>query len=445
MENKIELDGLLFHAGIEKLNDMQESALEFYDKSNAIVLLSPTGTGKTLAYMLPLVKHLEPRTEGVQVIVLVPSRELAMQTDAVFKQLKCGFNSMCCYGGRPASDEHRVMKSQNPAVIFSTPGRMLDHLDKGNFKAEAVHTLVLDEFDKCLELGFQDEMAQILSRLPNIRKRVLISATRAKKIPAFVGMDGERITQLDFLAEEDAVADRIEAFEVDSPEKDKLKTLFNLLCCLGSQSSIVFLNYREAVERVVSFLREEKVSCEMFHGKLDQEDREKALYKFSNGSCNVLIATDLASRGLDLPAVDNIIHYHFPLNEEAFIHRNGRTARWKATGRMFVIKGPEEHLPDYMNEKHFPVYAFPERIPQPSKPEWETLYIGKGKKDKLNKVDILGFLCKKGNLTAKEVGRIDVRDYYSFVAILRKRVKETLMLVGNEKIKGMKTKIEVAL
>lgn len=446
MEDQTTINVWLANAGIKQLNDMQKSSLEAYDKHDDIVLLSPTGSGKTLAYLLPLAAHLQRNVEAVQAVVLVPSRELAMQIDNVFKQLKTGFNSMSCYGGRPASDEHRGMKSLSPSVIFGTPGRILDHLEKGNINAASVHTLILDEFDKCLELGFQEEMTNIISHFPHIRKRVLLSATDAEQIPAFVGVRGKRVKRLDFLEKtENNVSERIELYEVDSPEKDKLATLYNLLCCLGAESSIVFLNYRDAVERVSAYLREKKIACECFHGKLEQEDREKALYKFSNGSCNVLVATDLAARGLDIPDIDNVIHYHFPLDEEAFIHRNGRTARWEATGKSFIIKGPEETLPPYMAEKKIANYVFPTTIPQPAKPEWETLYIGKGKKDKLNKVDILGFLCKKGHLTAREVGRIDVRDYYSFVAIKRKRVKETLNLVRDEKIKGKKTKIEVAL
>lgn len=441
----VEINRLLAASGISELNAMQKASLEAYEKNDCIVLLSPTGSGKTLAYLLPLAQHLQPEVEGVQAIVLVPSRELAIQINDVFKQMKTGFNSMSCYGGHPAADEHRLMKSLKPSVIIGTPGRMLDHLEKGNFLVQNIHTLVLDEFDKCLELGFQEEMEQVLSHLPNVRKRVLLSATDAEQIPAFVGIRKEQtVKRIDFLNTNKAVSERLELFEVDSPVKDKLETLYKLLCCLGTQSSIVFLNYREAVERTAAYLRGQKIACELFHGKLEQEDREKALYKFANGSCNVLVATDLAARGLDLPRVDNIIHYHFPIDKEAFIHRNGRTARWEAQGTSFLIKAPDEYLPDYMKGIEVRPYHFPDKIPLPAKPEWETLYIGKGKKDKLNKVDILGFLCKQGHLTAKEVGKIDVRDYYSFVAILRKRVKETLNLVQNEKIKGRKTKIEIA-
>lgn len=434
---------ILQHLGIQQLNDMQKQSLQDYDKSDNIVLLSPTGSGKTLAYLLPLVQHLHARSGDVQAIILVPSRELAMQTDGVFKTMKTEFNSMSCYGGRPASDEHRTMKSLQPDVIVGTPGRILDHLTKENINASTIHTLVLDEFDKCLELGFQEEMEQILTKLPAIEKRILLSATDAEQIPAFVGVKGKTVKRLDFLKKNDTSAERIELYEVDSPEKDKLQTLYNLLCCLGTQSSIVFLNYRESVERTANYLCEHKQACELFHGKLEQEDREKALFKFSNGSSNVLISTDLAARGLDLPAVDNIIHYHFPLDEETFIHRNGRTARWEATGKVYIIKGPEEHLPAYIQNTN--LFSFPERIPYPAKSAWETLYIGKGRKDKINKVDILGFLCKQGHLNARDVGRIDVKDYYSFAAVKRIRIKETLNLVRDEKIKGKKTRIEVAL
>lgn len=421
---------------------MQDESLQAYEKSDNIVLLSPTGSGKTLAYLLPLIQHLHEKADGPQAIVLVPSRELAMQIDNVFKDMKTGFNSMCCYGGRPASDEHRTMKSLMPDVLVGTPGRMLDHLTKGNINVNTIHTLILDEFDKCLELGFQEEMEQILSKLPAIKKRVLLSATDTDLIPSFVGVEGKTVKRLDFLRKNKSLENRIELYEVDSPEKDKLSTLYKLLCCLKTQSSIVFLNYREAVERTADYLHKQKLACELFHGKLEQEAREKALYKFTNGSCNVLISTDLAARGLDLPAVDNIIHYHFPLDEETFIHRNGRTARWNATGKVFILTGPEEHMPPYV--QNIGKYTFPEQIPAPSRPEWETLYIGKGKKDKINKIDILGFLCKKGHLTAKDVGKIDVKDYYSFAAVRRQRIKEALNLMRDEKIKGKKTKIEIA-
>ena len=186
-----------------------------------------------------------------------------------------------------------------------------------------------------------------------------------------------------------------------------------------------------------------KVFCEVFHGGMEQDDRERALYKFRNGSCHVFISTDLAARGLDIPDIDNVVHYHLPQSQEGFVHRNGRTARWEAEGKAFVILHEEETLPEYV-KLPVEVYELPEKVPAPGMPEFVTLYIGKGKKDKINKIDIVGFLSKKGGLGKEEVGRIDVKDHYAFAAISRKKAKQTLKLIQNEKIKGVKTLIEPA-
>ncbi len=436
------IDNILLQLNIPSLNLMQKEAERTFRQAENAVLLSPTGSGKTLAYLLPLVELMkEDLKDEVQALVIVPSRELAMQVAGVFKQMKTGFDALAVYGGRPAADEHKVMKSLRPVLIVGTPGRLADHLAKGNFNAGTVRLLVLDEFDKCLELGFKEEMSQVIGQLPEVRKRLLISATRSDGIPAFVGMKTKPV-YLDYLTGERQREARIDFYEVDSPDKDKLQTLYALLCTRGAESSIVFLNYRESVERTAGFLMAKGFACETFHGKMEQDERERALYKFANGTCNVLVSTDLAARGLDLPLVDNIIHYHFPLDKDAYIHRNGRTARYDATGRSFILKGPEEKLADYMTGLQ--AYPLPDTLPSPAQPRWQTLYIGKGKKEKVSKGDILGFLCKKGGLTMKEVGRIDVRDYCAYAAVAREKADEALRRTAEEKLKGKKTLVEVA-
>ena len=186
-----------------------------------------------------------------------------------------------------------------------------------------------------------------------------------------------------------------------------------------------------------------KVYCETFHGGMEQEDRERALYKFRNGSCHIFISTDLAARGLDIPEIKNVVHYHLPAAEDGYIHRNGRTARWDAEGKAYLILGPEETMPDFV-PADIETFVFPEPLPQPELPEFLTLYIGKGKKDKINKVDIVGFLSKKGGLNREEIGRVDVKDHYAFAAISRKKARQVLALIRNEKIKGVKTLIEPA-
>ena len=427
---------------IVQLNPMQEAAIDAWSEGKDLVLLSPTGSGKTLAYLLPLLGRLQPDVEGVQAVVLVPSRELALQTEQVFKSMNTSFKAVSCYGGRPAMDEHRTLKGVRPALVIATPGRMNDHLGKGNIDASAIRTLVIDEFDKSLELGFHDEMESVISRLPSLRRRFLLSATDADEIPLFAGV-GNQAIRLDFLCEEEQIPSRIRLHVVHSPEKDKLGALGDLLCTFGEESTLVFVNYREAVERVGKYLQSAGISCGMFHGGMEQPDRERALYRFCNGSCHVFVCTDLAARGLDIPHIDNVVHYHLPANEDGYIHRNGRTARWEAEGNAFLLIHSEENVPEYVRDTP-EEYLLPANPPKPKPAKWATIYIGKGKKGKLSKGDIMGFLSKKGGLNRDDVGRIDVKEHYAFVAILRKKLAHTLNLVRGEKIKGMKTLFEEA-
>lgn len=423
------------------LNDMQNDTAHAILHSNKdVVVLSPTGSGKTLAYLLPVVELLDTTLDAVQAVVVLPGRELALQSATVLAGMGSGLRAMACYGGRPAMDEHRTMRQVRPQVVFGTPGRLNDHLDKGNIEASQVRFVVIDEFDKCLEMGFHDEMAALMGKLPADARRVLLSATDADSIPHFVNLG--RSTRVDYLSDDEQIPDRISIFSVHSPEKDKLATLSSLLLEQGDHSSIVFLNHRDAVERTGDYLRRLGFATSIFHGGLDQKMREHALYKFSNGSANILVSTDLASRGLDIPDVDNIIHYHLPGTEEAYIHRVGRTARWQAEGRSFFVLGPEEHLPDYLHTATADHSPQPAAGAVPARPRMATVYIGKGKKDKISKGDILGFLCKKGGLENGEIGRIDVKDRYAYAAVSYPRLQELLDRVQGEKIKGVKTVVE---
>ncbi len=440
----MDIQRILTKLRITELNEMQQHAAEAITGSDGdVVLLSPTGSGKTLAYLLPLVQLLDNTSNDIQALVITPGRELALQSHQVLQSMGCGLRSTACYGGRAAMDEHKVLKEVRPQIVFGTPGRLNDHLDKENISRYGIHYLIIDEFDKCLEMGFQAEMQKLIKSLPGLQRRILLSATNAEQIPQFVNMS-KKGTLIDFLPEEEQTSERVTLYEVHSPQKDKLETLRQLLLSFGDESSIVFLNYRESVERVNSYLREQGFTTSCFHGGLEQRQREDQLYRFSNGSANVLVATDLASRGLDIPNIQNIIHYHLPESQEGYIHRVGRTARWDATGRSFFILGPEEHIPEYVegNIEEYPLPSLFREGAGVSLPKMATLYIGKGKKDKISKGDIVGFLCKNGGLKADEIGRIDVKDRYAYVAIRREKVKQTLHLVQGQKIKGIKTIVE---
>lgn len=433
------INQILEKLGIQ-MNAMQEETMHAVLHSNKdVVVLSPTGSGKTLAYLMPLVQLVDPQLDTPQVLVVTPGRELALQSAEVLKSMGTGLRTMACYGGRATMDEHRVMNKVLPQIIFGTPGRLNDHLDKGNFSAEHVKYLVIDEFDKCLEMGFQDEMSRLIAALPQLERHFLLSATEAEEIPRFVHMG--RVETIDYRVDDEQVPERVCIYQVKSPQKDKLETLAQLLLSLGDESSIVFLNYRDSVERTNDFLRSQGFATSAFHGGLEQHEREDALYKFSNGSANIFVSTDLGARGLDIPNIDNIIHYHLPECEDSYIHRVGRTARWEAKGRAFFLLGPSETIPEYVDAE-VEDYEIPENLPAPAKPRMATIYIGKGKKDKISKGDIVGYLCKIGQLQSSEIGKIDVKDRYAYVAVVRNKLKQVLKLTAGQKIKGIKTILE---
>ena len=437
----MDIDKIIDKLGIEELNSMQESVMDsFLHSDKDLVVLSPTGSGKTLAYLLPMVQRLDTSSNEVQAIVIVPGRELALQSSMVLKDMGSGARCCACYGGRAAMDEHRVLRQVHPHVVFGTPGRLNDHIDKGNILTEQVQYVVIDEFDKCLEMGFAKEMSALLEKLSNAKRHILLSATDAEEIPRFVNMG--RTERINFLSADEQVSERVTIYQVRSPQKDKLETLARLLRHLGDESSIVFLNYRESVERTDEYLREQGFATSAFHGGMEQKAREDALYKFSNASANIFVSTDLASRGLDIPSIGNIIHYHLPESEDGYVHRVGRTARWDAQGRAFFVLGPTEQVPDYVDAE-VEEFDIPENLPKPAKPRMVTIYIGKGKKDKISKGDIVGFLCKKGGLEMSEIGRIDVKDRYAYAAIARTRLQQVLKMTSGEKIKGIKTIVEL--
>lgn len=424
---------------------MQLASIEAIDQHTNVILLSATGSGKTLAYLLPLLKLLEPGNTKTQAIIIVPSRELALQIESVFKSMGTNLKVTCCYGGHLRETEENNLK-QAPALLVGTPGRLADHIRRGNITVESIETLVLDEFDKSLELGFTDEMSFIIGSLRSLKKRILTSATEAIEIPAFIGMGDPALSAgpvtLNFLNDKDTDTG-LTVKVVVSDGKDKLEPLFRLLCMLGNRSTIIFCNHRESVERTSNWLRDKDIINVFYHGALEQPEREVALCKFRNGTANVLVTTDLASRGLDIANIRYIIHYHLPGSEDIFTHRNGRTARMEASGTAILILSPEENLPAYINgaaEK----MELPGTAVLPEKPQWSTLFIAAGKKDKVNKVDIVGFLSNKGRLKKEDIGLIEVKDFISFVAVKKRMVNSTLQLIKEEKIKNKKIKIAVA-
>jgi superfamily II DNA/RNA helicase len=436
---KISTENILLNLKIDALNEMQLAAVEATGKNRNVLLLSATGSGKTLAYLLPVVKLLKAGNLTTQAIIIVPSRELALQIESVFKSMGTHLKVTCCYGGHLRETEENNLK-QPPALLIGTPGRLADHIRRGNITIDTIETLVIDEFDKSLELGFQDEMSFIISSLKSINKRILTSATESVEIPDFMDMhDPVKLNFLNDASEETGLTVKT----LLSDGKDKLETLFRLICMLGNRSAIIFCNHRESVERTSNWLKEKDIVNVFYHGALEQPEREAALCKFRNGTANILVTTDLASRGLDIANIRYIIHYHLPGSEDIYTHRNGRTARMDASGTAIIILSPEEKLPDYIDTAAEKI-ELPDVPVIPEKPKWSTLFIAAGKKDKINKIDIVGFLSNKGELKKEDIGLIEVKDFFSFVAVKKIKVSHTLQLIKEQKIKNKKVKIAVA-
>lgn len=419
---------------------MQETMLVTCREQDRVLLLSATGSGKTLAFLLPLLERLDPAVRGTQAMVIAPSRELAMQIGKVFQSLGTGFKLTLCYGGHAREiEENNLLEA--PALIVGTPGRLADHLRRKNINAAKLTALVLDEFDKTLELGFQEEVAEIIAALPALAQTLLVSATRGSTLPEALHT-GEPFI-LDFLPEATHTLPKLALQQVISPEKDKADTLFRLVCNLGARPMIVFCNHREAVERTGSLLQEKGISCVFYHGAMEQRDRDMALCKFRNGSVYVLVTTDIAARGLDVPHIRYIIHYHLPHTEDIFTHRNGRTARMEASGTAIILLGPDEHLPGYMDPAT-ELRELQDQVLLPEKPKWTTLFVAAGKKNKVNKTDILGFLAQQGELKREDIGLIEVGDFSSFVAVRKSKVSHVLQLIRDQRLKNKKIRIEVA-
>ena len=440
MNEKSIIPNVLERLKIQLLNPMQLAAINAVKENDEIILLSATGSGKTLAFLIPLLQSLDPAIKLVQSLIIVPSRELVLQIDEVLKKIQTGYKITCCYGGHKREIEENNLV-QPPAIIIATAGRMADHIRRKNVDLSAARFLVLDEFDKSLELGFLEEMEYIIQSIPDVKKRMLTSATFAVEIPSFVKM--KNAVCLNFLNTEKNKSESLSIQTIHSPENDKLETLFSLVCYLKNTSTIIFCNHRESVERTSNFLSDKGIVNVFYHGGMEQHEREVALVKFKNTSSDILVTTDLASRGLDIANVRSIIHYHIPANEDAFIHRNGRTARMDATGNVYIILNPEEETPSYIAGDTEELLIKDEQS-LPEKPKWSTLFIAAGRKDKINKIDIVGFLSNKGNLKKDEIGLIDVKDFSSFVAVRKSKAGNVIELIKNEKIKNKKVKIAVA-
>lgn len=426
---------ILEKLGIEALNPMQIAAQEAILSGDEIILISPTGTGKTLAFLLPIISRLDWDLEEIQVMILVPARELAIQIEQVVREMGSGFKTNAVYGGRAGSKD-KIDLRHPPAILIGTPGRVADHIRRGNIDTEFIKTLVLDEFDKSLEVGFEKEMQEIYFALSqNVKKKILTSATQNIDIPSFLEITGPK--ELNFSKTK---KNQLTVKTVESPDKNKLEALERVLLQKPDSSGIVFCNFKDTIAFVSSHLKKRKISHGTFFGGMEQKDRERALVKFRNGTHRILIATDLAARGIDVPEMDFIVHYQLPFKKEEFTHRNGRTARMNKEGIAYVLKYEKEELPSFIDTAGFVEIELQE---QSSESPWKTLFISGGRKDKISKGDIAGLFFKQGDLEKEELGMIEIKQDCSFVAVPRAKARKLAALLTDSRLKKRKVKISL--
>jgi superfamily II DNA/RNA helicase len=424
---------------ITELNPMQNEAFETIQLKSDVVLLSPTGTGKTLAFLLPLIETLDLNCAEIQMLILVPSRELAQQIEQVARKMGSGFKVNAVYGGRAGALDKIDLKHR-PAILIGTPGRVADRIRRDQFSLHHIQTLVLDEFDKSLEIGFENEMIEIIEALPNVKQRILTSATSDSKIPNFVGL--HKPVFIDYLQEGDS---QLIIKTILSPDKDKLKTLQKALAYIGPQPGIIFCNFKDALERVSDFLTDHHIHHECYHGGMEQVDRELALIKFRNGTNQLLLATDLAARGLDIPEIKFILHYHLPLRSKEFTHRNGRTARMNRDGIAYILHWEDEELPDFIQEIDAETINLEHqsKAPQPAPVKWETLYITGGRRDKISKGDIAGLFLKQGQVQIDQIGVIELKQNCAYAGVHAEIAEMLIAKTNNSKLKKKKVRISL--
>jgi len=428
----------LKNLGISDLNEMQTEVLNVFTPEKDLVLYAPTGSGKTVAFLLSILNTLTSETNKIQVIVIAPVRELAIQIDTVIRKMSTGNRVACVYGGHSIREETRSLEVV-PAIIIGTPGRILDLIHRKIIDVKNVHTLVLDEFDKSLELGFESEMSEIAERLHKLKTKILTSATKIENYPSFLKLNEPKT--VNFLSLNDQL--KTDFFLIRSKDTDKMETAYQLACEFKDETAIFFCNHRDAVDRLSIYFKNKELIHAVFHGGLTQDDREKALIRFRNGTCPVFVSTDLAARGLDITDVGHVVHFQLPLDEKSCTHRNGRTARAGKSGNVHFILSEKEYLPEYLTIEPIEKKLSENEI-APTPPKWETLFFDLGKKDKVNKIDLVGFLCQAGNIDKSEIGLISVLDHRSFVAVKKSKVKAILAASHGQKIKKKQVRIRIA-
>jgi ATP-independent RNA helicase DbpA len=433
-----------------QMTPIQAQSLPDILAGHDVIGQAKTGSGKTAAFALGLLNKLDVKAHGIQSVVLCPTRELADQVSKEIRRLARRLPNvkvLTLCGGMPFGPQLGSLQ-HGAHIIVGTPGRIEDHVNRGTMSLKHVNTLVLDEADRMLDMGFQASVDAIIGQLPKWRQTLLFSATFPEKIKLMV----KRIMLKPMMVKVEGSHDNSTIsqyfYQIDD-KKDIIVSLRLLLLQYAPQSSVIFCNTKRESVDIADALVQHGFSALVINGDLEQWQRDQTMVRFANKSVSILVATDVAARGLDIEALDAVFNVQLPHEPETYVHRIGRTGRAGNTGMSFTLHGGNEYkltmLSDYLDctIEHA---ALPDKSlleTRPVKPKMQTLQIGGGKKQKLRPGDILGALTAGGDITGQQVGKIQILDNWAYVAVDRTHVKLALKKLSHEKLKGRSFRVRL--
>jgi len=433
--------------GYTSMTPIQMQSLPVILDGKDIIAKAKTGSGKTAAFAIGLLTKLDVKNFSVQSLVLCPTRELADQVAKEIRRLARATHNvkvLTLCGGVSIGPQIGSLE-RGAHIVVGTPGRITDHLDKGTLKLHNVQQLVLDEADRMLEMGFADALEMVLQACPSERQTLLFSATypdAIKKISAHCQKDPVEIT-VESLHDEIKIAQHFYEMR-DSTQK--LSAVKTLLAFYMPASSIIFCNTKQQCQELFDELRSAGISALALHGDLEQKERDQVLVRFANKSCSVLIATDVAARGLDVKSLDAVINYELSRDTEVHVHRIGRTGRAGESGLAISLVAPNEvsrmnRIEDYIQQKiELEDLPVTQEDPARLQPDMVTICIDGGRKEKIRPGDILGALTKDAGLNGEQIGKIDIFDFHAYVAVHHSVAKRVLQHLQQGKLKGKKFK-----
>jgi ATP-independent RNA helicase DbpA len=431
------------------LTPIQAQSLPAILEGKDLLAQAKTGSGKTAAFAIGLLHKLEVTTYQVQSLILCPTRELADQVTSEIRRLARSIpnTKIVTLCGGKSMDPQLASLEHQPHIVVGTPGRVLKHLDKGSLKLDGLKTLVLDEADRMLDMGFHDEIMRVIKIAPQKRQTLLFSATYPNEIKKV--SNAIQINPVDVRIESLHDDKKIKQVFYEITPGERTQTLITLLRHYQPESSLVFCNTKQQCQDLASELWQQGFHALALHGDLEQRDRDQVLIQFSNKSCSILIATDVAARGLDIKELHAVINFELSPDPEIHIHRIGRTGRADKDGLAFSF---------FMASEKFRVEAIEEYKNSPVKigttatlkakdnnklfPPMVTLCINAGRKDKVRAGDILGALTGNTDLTGNQIGKIDIFDKLAYVAVEQTIAKQALEVLSEGKIKGRKFKVK---